>query len=300
LKIIVTGSAGYLGSRCVSYFEAQGHELLPIDIKTQDGAASVDLSAESKAMDLFTRFRPDLVLHLAAIAAIPACEDDPVGCWRNNVETTFSVAKAAQNVGAQLVFFSSAAVYGTPDRLPTPTTDPTRPTNLYGISKATGELVVRAYCERSIVLRLFNIYGGRCERSYVLPDLIRKLQTSSPKVQLSGTGEESRDFLHISDLMRLMDRATAGPDGAIYNAGTGTTTTIRSAASHLARLMGRGDAQFEFTGPRKKDFRINWADVSEGNVPQGWAPKVSLEEGLLEMIQDAGRPVALEGVTLER
>jgi UDP-glucose 4-epimerase len=288
LRILITGAAGYLGSGCVSYFAAQGHEVLPFDIRPKDGVEPLDLSLESETVDRIAKLRPDLVLHLAAIASVPVCEDDPEGCWRNNVTATFNVARAAQKAGARLVFFSTAAVYGTPHKMPTPTSEPNHPTNLYGVSKAAGEFIVRAYCKRAVVLRLFNIYGGRCERSYVIPDLIRKLKTDSSKIQLSGTGEESRDFLHITDLLRLVDRAASGPDGATYNAGTGTTITVRSLAANVARLMGRGDARFEFSGPRKGDFPINWADISEGNVPRGWAPKVSLDEGLLEMIRAAG------------
>lgn len=287
MKIVVTGAAGYLGSRCVSYFGAQGHELLPIDIRPHRGVVRLDLSIEGKLVDRFRKFKPDLVLHLAAIASVPTCEDDPEGCWRHNVTATLNVARATQHSGARLVFFSTAAIYGTPHKLPTPTSESSHPTNLYGVSKAAGEFIVRAYCEGSVVLRLFNIYGGKCERSYVIPDLIRKLKTGSAKVPLSGTGEESRDFLHISELMRLLDSAASGPAGATYNAGTGSTITVRSMASVVARLMGREDAEFEFSGPRKGDFPINWADVSSGNVPRGWVPKVTLEEGLLEMIRGA-------------
>ncbi len=287
MKTIITGAAGYLGGACADFYRSRGDELLALDLRPRSGVRKVDLSSEAKTFDRFSQFKPELVLHLAAIASVPKCEEDPAACWRHNVSATLNVARATQRAGARLVFFSTAAVYGTPHRLPTPTTEGTHPTNVYGVSKAAGEFIVRAYCENAVVLRLFNIYGGVCERSYVIPDVIRKLQEGSPKIALSGTGEESRDFLHISDLVRLVDSAASGPAGATYNAGTGTTVTVREIAATIAQLMKRPGVQFEFTGPRKGDFPINWADISNGNVPRGWAPRIPQEEGLLQMIRDA-------------
>lgn len=284
MRVLLTGGAGYLGGNVLAGLRSQGHEVLPVDLRPRPGIRCLDVSDPEPTLRLAQEFRPELMIHMAAIASVPQCEDDPPGCWQHNIGGTLSVARAAHATGARLIFFSSAAVYGQPKSLPTPVTEPLRPTNLYGISKAAGEFVVRKYCPESVVLRLFNVYGGACERSYVIPDVIRKIAAGTPTIQLTGTGQETRDFLHVSDLLQILAAAQSAPAGSVFNAGTGRTTTIEELARGLARLMGREDVIAEFSGPRRGDFPINFADVSEPNVPAGWTPRMALEDGLREMI----------------
>jgi UDP-glucose 4-epimerase len=296
MRIVLTGGAGYLGQNCLAALREGGHEVLPVDRVRRTGITTLDVSNREKTEALFRRVRPELVLHLAAIASVPRCEDDPPECWRHNIGGTLSVAEAARRAGSRMVFFSSAAVYGHPERLPTPVTEPVRPTNLYGVSKAAGEFVVRARCPDSVVLRLFNVYGGACERSYVIPDVIRKVQEGTPALRLSGTGKETRDFLHVADLLRIVEAAREAPPGSVFNAGSGRTIRIEELAREIAELMGRPEVVAEFTGPRRGDFPINWADISPGNVPDGWRPRTDLRSGLREMIQSLlGRSGTSEG-----
>lgn len=286
MKLLITGAAGFIGAHCVRYFASRGHEVIATDLAASEGVVALDVSDPSAVRSMVSSTRPQTILHLAALASVPKCEAEPETCWKTNLQGTVNVSEAAADVGARIIFFSTAAVYGKPELLPTPITSPSAPTNLYGISKAGGELAVRGYAKDHVVLRLFNIYGEGCSRSYVIPDLILKLRSQNGEILLQGTGNESRDFLYISDLLRLIEAALSAPTGSLFNAGSGTTITIKDLAARVARLAGRPGTSFRFAGPRAGDFPINFADISPGNVPTGWKPQVSLEEGVRRMIQE--------------
>lgn len=290
MKLLITGAAGFIGAHCVSYFTAKGHDVVATDIAAGNGILALDVADPVAVRSKVGSARPQVILHLAALASVPLCESDPETCWKTNLQGTVNMAQAAADVGARIVFFSTAAVYGKPDQLPTPVTAPVAPTNLYGLSKGGGELAVRGFAKDHVVLRLFNIYGEGCARSYVIPDLILKLRSTDGELLLQGTGNESRDFLYISDLLRLIEAALSAPSGSVYNAGSGTTIAIRELAARVARLAGRPGTTFRFSGPRAGDFPINFADISPGNVPPGWKPLVSLDDGVRRMIREQTPP----------
>jgi UDP-glucose 4-epimerase len=287
VRLLLTGAAGFIGQHCIEYFTGRGDTVVATDVRPAGPVRPLDISDPGAVEAVFREARPDAVLHMAAIASVPQCEADPTACWSTNLQGTIHVARAATAVRARVVFFSTAAVYGVPRQLPTPVSALPAPTNLYGVSKAAGEVAVRGFAPEHVLLRLFNIYGEGCLRSYVIPDLIRKLRATSGAVDLQGTGQESRDFLYISDLLRLIEGALRAPAGSVFNAGSGTTITIRELAQRVARVAGRPETAFRFEGPRVGDFPINYADISAGNVPPGWHPEVSLDEGIRRMLAEA-------------
>ncbi|MFZ0830608.1 MAG: NAD(P)-dependent oxidoreductase [Thermoplasmata archaeon] len=286
MKLLLTGAAGFIGAHCVRYFTDQGLEVVATDIRAGKGVLPLDVSDSSAVRSMISEVRPQAILHMAALASVPECESNPAVCWKTNLQGTVNVAKESGPVGARIVFFSSAAVYGLPPVLPTPVSTRLAPINLYGLSKGAGELAVRGYAADHVVLRLFNIYGEGCARSYVIPDMVQKLRNAKGDLLLQGTGNESRDFLYISDLLRLIEKALSVPAGSVFNAGSGKTITIRDLALNVARLADRPDQVFRFAGPRLGDFPINFADISPGNVPPGWSPEVPLDEGLRRMIRE--------------
>ncbi len=184
--------------------------------------------------------------------------------------------------GARLVFMSSAAVYGNPSRVPTPTSAPVQPVNVYGVTKARAEGVVREHLPRdAVIFRLFNAYGERCDRSYVIPDVIRKALSRLNPVPMQGFGTESRDFVYIRDVVAAIETAVRGTGWGTFNLGTGRTTSIRSVAELILRSLSLRHYGLDFEGTsRLGDFRISWADLSDGNALAGWRPRWSLEEGV--------------------
>ncbi len=232
-------------------------------------------------------FRPDAVLHLGALATVPGCEADPEECLRANVLGTIHVARSAAVRKARLIFASSAAVYGDGAPLPTPVAAGTFPDNLYGISKIAGERVSRMYSPDTTVLRFFNVYGEGCHRSYVIPDLIRKLQTRPSSLRMHGTGREARDFVYIGDVVRAIQLSLLGRFQGTYNVGSGKRTSLRALAGHLTSIMGQPRIPVRFTGARPGDFRVNHADISGRNHVPGWTPRTDLADGLRRTVAGA-------------
>ena len=280
LRVLVTGSAGFIGSRSVEQLRAAGHLVRGADRDAPRGRDRIDLVDYPTVRSLVQRFHPNAVLHLAALASVPACEADPERCFQENVVVTGNVARAAALVGARLLFSSSAAVYGNDAPVPTAVSGPTQPTNLYGLSKLAGEGICRAIASKTFVFRLFNVYGEGCRRSYVIPDVIRRLRSRPPTLLLSGTGREARDFVYVGDVVRAFEQSLRQSRGGTFNVGSGTCTRIRDLVSLIADKMDLPRPRLIFSGARAGDFRVNHADVSGTNCLPRWSPTVPLDDGI--------------------
>jgi UDP-glucose 4-epimerase len=280
VKVLVTGSAGFIGTHAARAFRERGDAVLGVDLRRAPGSSVLDLRRPAAVERVVRRFAPDAIVHLGALASVPGCEADPEECVRTNVLGTLHVARAAGAIGARLVFASSAAVYGEGAPLPTPVSAPAEPTNLYGVSKAAGERVCRQHAEETVVLRLFNVYGEGCRRSYVIPDLIRRLSARPGLLSMDGTGREARDFVYVGDVIEAMERAVHGRFRGVYNVGSGRRTSLRALARRVAVAVGRAPVPVRFRGARPGDFRANHADISPPNGVPGWVPQVGLDEGL--------------------
>jgi UDP-glucose 4-epimerase len=284
VKVLVTGSAGFIGSAAVEYLSARGHNVRGFDIAGSRSRERGDIGDESMVARAFRGFSTDGVLHLGAYASVPGCEADPDRCLRTNLLGTVHIARAANSVGARLVFAPKAEVYG--DRTPVPTAvdAPTQPTNFYGLSKLAGEHVRRMYSPNSAFLRRFNVYGPGCERSYVIPDVIRKLSAHPGVLRMEGTGREARDFVYIEGVLRAMEFALRGRFQGAYNVGMGVRTSVKSLARAIARAMHQPGVLLRFAGPRAGGFRVSLANMCRRNLVPGWRPRVTPAEGLQRVL----------------
>ncbi len=285
MKVVVTGSAGFIGAHAVRHLSTAGLDVLGIDLRSADLRHRVDLRSDVAVRTALRGFQPDAVVHLGALATVPGCEAEPEECLRTNVLGTLHLARATSALGARLVFASSAAVYGDRAPLPTPVNAPKEPANLYGISKLAAEQVCREYAPDTAILRFFNVYGERCRRSYVIPDLIRRLAKQPRELKLVGTGRESRDFVYIGDVLRAIELAVRGRFRGTYNVGSGRRTALRTLATRLAAAMGQPKMPVRFAGSRPGDFVANHADISGRNSVPGWSPHMSLASGLRRTIE---------------
>jgi UDP-glucose 4-epimerase len=284
LNLLITGSSGFIGSHATRYFAARGFAVAGIDVASSRREEKVDIGVASAVDRVIRRFAPDAVLHLGAFASVPGCEADPERCLRTNVLGTLNVARSAGKSGARLVFASTAAVYGDRTPVPTAVTASTQPTNFYGISKLAGEHLCRVYAPDSASLRLFNVYGPGCERSYVIPDVIRKLASRPKVLRMDGTGTEARDFVYIDDVLRAMELALRGRAVGAYNVGTGVRTSVRALAKQIAAALDQPRVSLRFAGARAGDFRVSMAELSGRSALPGWRPTVTLADGLRRVI----------------
>lgn len=298
MRVLVTGHEGFIGRNLCTDLEGHGIDVLGVDVASPRRPERVDIRDARGLARVFSRARPDAVVHLAALASVPGCESRPDYAMEVNEGGTRVVARLCARFGARMVFMSSAAVYGNPSRLPTPTDTPPRPVNVYGETKVLGERIVREESDGdAVIFRLFNAYGERCDRSYVIPDVIRKALSGLDPIPMQGCGTEARDFVYIRDVVSAIRHALVADSSGTYNLGTGLCTDIRTIAKNVVQALGLEGVGLQFEDvPRLGDFRVSWADLSDGNRFPGWTPRWSLADGIRNSVAYyASKPSRLPG-----
>jgi len=281
LKILVTGGSDFIGHHLTKYLLNRGHQVFNVDIASNKADERVDIRKFEKLKEVFELLKPDVVVHLAATASIPQCEEDVNLCFETNVRGTLNVAMMCHKLGCKLVFASSSAVYGEPLKVPMPVTHPLNPVNVYGLTELLGERIVQYYSPSYVIFRIFNVYGPECYRSYVIPDIIRKILAGYNPILLHGTGEEFRDFIYIEDVLEAFRIAIETPITGVFNLGSGKAYRIRNIATRICDIMGMQGVELKFEGRKRLgDFTMSWADISEGNGLPNWAPRFDIRTGL--------------------
>ena len=232
----------------------------------------------------------NVIFHLAAQSSVPFSMENPTEDCSINVLGTVNVLEAARKNGARVVFASSSAVYGNPNIKPTPETFPPNPIAFYGLTKLLGEKYCQFYKENFglevVMLRIFNVYGPNCHGA--IDDFLNKLRKNPDKLEVLGTGRQSRDFVYVADMVDFLIKAATSPmaSGEIFNVGTGITTTVSELANTIIDLLGLKNVDIYFKGGQawKGDMDITLADNSKAVNTLKWKPKVGLEQGLEKII----------------
>jgi UDP-glucose 4-epimerase len=299
-EVVVTGGAGFIGSNLCRTLLEQGTKVTAFDnlysgkiefIKDliDNGLNFVQEDIrDSAALEEATK-NCKVIFHLAAQTSVPFSMENPKEDCEINVVGTVNVLEAAKKAGARVVFSSSCAVYGNPER-PTPETHPTHPIAFYGLTKLLGENYCRFYHENYglevVMLRIFNVYGPDCHG--VMYDFLNKLRKTPDKLEVLGTGKQSRDFVYVSDMVNALLKAATTPEaaGQAFNIGTGTTTSVAELAKMIIDVLGLENVKVSFSGGQAwaGDMDITLADNSKAVNQLGWKPQVSLEEGLKKLI----------------
>jgi len=300
-KVVVTGGAGFIGSNLCRTLLEQGAKVTAYDnlysgkIEFIEDLIGKGLNfvqediRDAAALEKATK-NCEVIFHLAAQTSVPFSMKNPKEDSEINVVGTLNVLEAARKSGARVVFASSCAVYGNPKQRPTPETYPTHPIAFYGLSKLLGENCCRFYQEiyglEVVILRIFNVYGPNCHG--VMYDFLNKLQKSPDKLEVLGTGRQSRDFIYISDMVGFLLEAATSPAaaGEVFNVGTGTTTSVSELAKMIIEILGLKDVDVYFKGGQawEGDMNITLADNSKAVNRLQWRPQVSLKEGLKKLI----------------
>jgi UDP-glucose 4-epimerase len=300
-QVVVTGGAGFIGSNLCRTLLEQGAKVTAydnlysgkiefIEDLTDKGLNFVQEDIrDAAALEKATK-NSEVIFHLAAQTSVPFSMENPEEDSEINVVGTLNVLEAARKAGARVVFSSSAAVYGNPEKKPTPETYPAHPIAFYGLSKLLGENCCRFYQEiyglEVVMLRIFNVYGPKCHG--VIYDFLDKLQKTPDKLEVLGTGRQSRDFIYISDMVNFLLKAATSPAavGEVFNVGTGTTTSVSELAKMIIEILGLKGVDVYFTGGQawEGDMDITLADNSKAVNELKWRPQVSLKEGLKKLI----------------
>jgi UDP-glucose 4-epimerase len=265
---LVTGHRGFLGRYLVSHLEAAGQQVV--------GAGRPEVELPSEAFDrLLEVARPELIVHCAGPASVPGSIVDPEADRNGAVELLRQLLPRVSS--AKLLLVSSAAVYGEPEGLPVAEDAPLAPMSPYGRHRAEAERLALESGGRLAIARVFSAYGEGLRRQ-VLWDVAQRALAGG-QVELSGTGSESRDFVHARDVAAAIcaigERAAF--EGEIVNVGTGVETSIARLAELITTELGGGDVCF--TGAVRPGDPARWrADISRLRS-LGFEPTVSVEDG---------------------
>lgn len=297
MKILVTGSSGQVGSHLVEYFSRE-HEVFGIDNRpcpfpeTERHTEVVDIF---RARDLAAHVRDaDWVIHAAAQVSVDRSMKDPISDAENNVLGTVNLLwNSFLHEARYLLYISSAAVYGNPVRVPLDESHPTEPLSPYGTSKLCGEkytlAFAAAYGMSTVIIRPFNIYSERADPSSPYSGVITKFtewaKAGNPLL-IEGDGKQTRDFVHISDVIRMVDLVIKKSNvsvGKIFNCGAGKERTILDLAD-IVRAQSGKDLAIRHVAPRQGDIRNSCADIGLAEKLLGYYPKKDLEAGIDEMM----------------
>lgn len=228
----------------------------------------------------------DVICHLAALISVEESVQDPPRVTRTNVLGTVRVLEAARRSDARVIFVSSAAVYGTPLRIPIDESHPLKPLSPYGLTKAVGEEYARLYHDlyglNVSVVRPFNIYSEDLTGNNPYAGVIRRFIQDAARGQplsIQGDGGQTRDFVHVSDVVQLLRLLLDGRgNGRTFNCGTGTATRIRDLARWVRDRFEPG-GRIVRTAPRPGDIRESVANIERARRI-GYRPRVGLRPWL--------------------
>ncbi|MCK2221387.1 UDP-glucose 4-epimerase GalE [Actinomadura sp. ATCC 31491] len=263
MRLLVTGGAGYVGSVVAAQLVEAGHEVTVLDDLSTghqdavpEGARFVraDIAEAGDALDGM-----DAVLHFAAKSLVGESVEKPDLYWANNLGGTLALLEAMRDKGVgRIVFSSTAATYGEPERSPIEESDPTRPTNPYGATKLAVDTALTAFARLrglgAVSLRYFNVagaYGRFRERhtveTHLIPNVLKVATGERDAVNVFGTdyptpdGTCVRDYVHVTDLSRAhllaLEAITPG-EHKIYNLGSGSGFSVREVISVCREVTG--------------------------------------------------------------
>lgn len=291
MKILVIGSKGFIGSHCVDYF-SQGHEVWGCDVVLDYNTPnyiSID-AVDSDFLGIFEQRQYDVCINCSGAANVPFSLEKPFNDFKLNTLNVFKLLEAIRKHAPHCKFItmSSAAVYGNPESLPIRESQQIMPVSPYGYHKVMAEMICEEYSKywniQTCCLRIFSAYGPRLKKQ-IFWDLYHKIIRDNQPC-LWGTGHESRDFIYISDIIRIIDLAIqhSSFNGEVVNVANGKQIEIQEVAETVRKLIGT-DKTISFNQASRKGDPINWeADISI--IRQwGYEPSVELEDGVRSYIE---------------
>ena len=294
VKAFVTGASGFVGRHLVAHLRDCGDEVVPTD--RSDGGP--DLLDADEFATLVAEVRPDVVYHLAGQADVAASWLSPIETMRVNVEGTHNILEVARTFGvAKVLTVSSADIYGVvaPEELPIVESAPLRPVSPYAASKAAADLVALqahlGHGQDVVRARAFNHLGPGQSKSFVGAGFAARIaaaERSGDDELQTGDLTPRRDFTDVRDVVRAYRLlATEGRPGVAYNICSGTSVSIGELAG---LLLGLTDARMRLVEDpdllRPVELPELRGDASLLRRHTGWAPSISLDETLSDVLED--------------
>ena len=303
MKILVTGGAGYVGSHAARFLDLAGHEIWVYDNLRQGHRSAAlpgrliegHLHEEAKLAALMVEKRIEAVMHFAAFALVGESVSDPAKYYHNNIGGSLSLFDAMRSSGVgKIVFSSTTATYGAPERVPISEDEPQRPINPYGFTKLVIERALADYAHAYgfgyAALRYFNAAGAsprgdlgedHTPESHLIPIVLQVALAQRERITIFGDdyptadGTCVRDYIHVDDLAgahaKALERLMPG-EGLQLNLGTGQGHSVREVVESCRRVTGR-EIPVEIGPRRAGDPPELVADSRRARATLDWSPK---------------------------
>ncbi len=298
-RILITGAGGFIGSHICQYFGSRGHSIAAVG-RFSVTPASSNLYPNLWKMggmtlpdgafhNMVAAFKPTLLIHCAGTASVADSVQHPYTDFQKTVEVCAFTLEAIRTLApaCRFVLLSSASVYGNPESLPVSENAPRKPISPYGYHKILSETLAEEYASlyglKVSILRVFSAYGERLQRQ-VVHDICRKFSDSAvSNMELFGSGNESRDFIHALDIARAIGCIHEADANGIFNLASGLQTTIAELVEIIGELFCR-EKQITFNGETRHGDPLYWqADIGKITT-LGFHQEISLREGLARYV----------------
>ena len=299
MRALVTGGAGFIGSHITDALIDAGHAVTVIDDLSRGRREQVNAGATFVELDItmpelaaaFAGARPDVVFHAAAQIDVRESVRNPLHDADVNVVGTVNVLRASVDAGARRVVFaaSGGAIYGDTEVIPTPEDHPRLPASPYGTAKLCAEEYGGMFSRQAglefVALRYANVYGPRQDphgEAGVVAIFATQLLHGEPVV-INGDGTQTRDYVHVHDVVRANLAAVAGATG-VYNIGTGVETDVNGLYRMLAAASGVSTSAEH--GPAKPgEQRRSCLDTTGTRERLGWSAAIGFDEGVRSTLE---------------
>jgi len=302
-KTIVTGGAGFIGSYLAEELIRRGDRVVILDNLSTGRISNIEPVLKNKDAE-FVRgsisdlrllrkvfSRADYVFHQAALPSVPRSINNPRASHIVNATGTLNVLLASRdNNVKKIVFASSSSVYGDTPTLPKIEDMTLTPQSPYAVTKLAAEhycrVFERVYGLKTVCLRYFNVYGPRQDPgspyAAVIPLFINNAIEGKPPV-IYGSGEQTRDFTFVKDVVEANILSAESPVTGIFNIGSGNRVTISHLAELVIKIVGDKTLKVAYRNTRPGDILHSLADITRA-AAFGYSPKYTLEQGLREVV----------------
>jgi len=308
MRALVTGGAGFIGSNLVDRLLAEGNEVDVVDDLSTGSLANLAAARTSaggrltitqldirlpEVVELIAHRAPEVVFHLAAQADVRVSVASPAFDAEVNIIGSLNVLEGARQAGTERLVFaaSGGTLYGDPPvkDLPLRESQPHRPLSPYGVSKKAVLDYLVAYRElhslEFAALALANVYGPRQNphgEAGVVAIFADRLLTGTP-ITIFGTGEQTRDFVYVDDVVDAFVRAATRGGGLVCNIGTGRETSVNDLYRSMAAVVG-SEANPDYAPGRAGELDRNVLVVERAGIQLGWRPWTELGDGVRAVI----------------
>ncbi|MCJ7805194.1 SDR family oxidoreductase [Patescibacteria group bacterium] len=301
MKILITGGAGFIGSHLCQKLLDKDYEVICLD--NFDSYYDPKLKHKNIEQFLLNKnfkliegsicdeklvqnvIRPDIeyVFHCAAQPGVRISVNNPRKPHEINTTGTLNILQACLKSNVKkLINASSSSVYGKVEYLPFDEDHPKMPVSPYGVSKLAAEQYCRVFTEvyglRTTSLRFFTVYGARMRPDLAISIFTRKA-LNNEKIEIFGTGEKTRDFTYVDDVVEASLLAGDKGDGQTYNIGSGNRVTINELAQKIVNITN-SKSRIIHTLSQKGDAEHTWANIDKARRDLGYVPKTNIEDGL--------------------